>query len=137
MKKISFVVLLLLFSFTGYSQEETPVPEQKVETLNYSQEAFDYYGIDVPPQFPGGIKEFYGYIAKNYKAPDTEKVHGKILVNFIIEKDGSITDVKVIKDIGYGTGKEAVRVLKNSPKWSPGEQNGKKVRVLFTLPIQL
>ena len=54
-----------------------------------------------------------------------------------VEKDGSLTDIKVIRDIGYGTGKEAIRVLKKCPKWTPGEQNGKKVRVLYSLPITI
>ena len=55
-----------------------------------------------------------------------------MVVSFVVEKDGSITDVIVLKDVGYGSGEEAVRVLKNCPKWTPAEQNGKKVRCIFT-----
>jgi periplasmic protein TonB len=62
---------------------------------------------------------------------------GKVYVTFVVEKDGSLTDIKVLRDIGYGTGKEAIRVLSKCPKWMPGEQNGKKVRVLYSLPITI
>ena len=60
-----------------------------------------------------------------------------MIVTFVIEKDGSLTDIKVIRDIGYGTGEEAIRVLKECKKWIPAEQNGQKVRVQYTLPISI
>jgi len=94
-------------------------------------------GIEVKPEFPGGIDEFYKFISKNYNCPKVEKLAGKVYVTFIIEKDGSLTDIKVLRDIGYGTGKEAIRVLELSPKWLPGEQNGKKVRCTYSLPIAI
>jgi protein TonB len=94
-------------------------------------------GIEVKPDFPGGIEKFYSYVGKNYQVPEEEGLKGKVFVSFVVEKDGSLTDIKVIRDIGYGTGKEAIRVLKSCPKWNPGEQNGKKVRVLYSLPINI
>ena len=95
-------------------------------------------GIEVKADFPGGIGKFTSYIAKNFNLPEGEVINGKVYVTFVVEKDGSITDVKVIRDMGYGTGKEAIRVIKSCPvKWNPGEQNGKKVRMLFSLPIKL
>jgi periplasmic protein TonB len=94
-------------------------------------------GLEVQPAFPGGMSKFYDIIAKNYRMPEEEGLKGKVHVTFVIEKDGSLTDIKVIRDIGYGTGKEAIRVLKASPKWTPGEQNGKKVRCTYNLPISL
>lgn len=94
-------------------------------------------GIEVKPEFPGGIEKFYAFIAKNYRMPEEEGLKGKVYVTFVVEKDGSLTDIKVLRDIGYGTGKEAIRVLKSTPKWSPGEQNGKKVRCTYSLPISL
>ncbi len=94
-------------------------------------------GIEVKPDFPGGIEKFYKYVGNNYRAPEEEGLKGKVYVTFVVEKDGSLTDIKVIRDIGYGTGQEAVRVLKKCPKWNPGEQNGKKVRVLYSLPITI
>lgn len=94
-------------------------------------------GIEVKPDFPGGIQKFYKFVGNNYRTPDEEGLKGKVYVTFVVEKDGSLTDIKVIRDIGYGTGTEAVRVLKKCPKWNPGEQNGKKVRVQYSLPITI
>ncbi len=94
-------------------------------------------GIEQKPEFPGGIDKFYQFIGKNYQPPEEEGLKGKVYVTFVVEKDGSLTDIKVIRDIGYGTGKEAIRVLNKCPRWLPGEQNGKKVRVLYSLPITI
>ena len=94
-------------------------------------------GIEVKPDFPGGMAKFYKYVGNNYRTPEEEGLAGKVYVTFVVEKDGSLTDIKVVRDIGYGTGKEAIRVLKSCPKWNPGEQNGKKVRVLYSLPITI
>lgn len=96
--------------------------------------------LEVMPEFPGGIQRFYQYIGQSYKYPAAAvkaRVSGKIHIQFVIEKDGSVTDVKVLKDLGYGTTEEAVRVIKRSPRWEPGIQKGKKVRVLYTLPLNL
>lgn len=94
-------------------------------------------GIEVKPDFPGGLEKFYKFIGKNFQVPEEEGLKGKIFVTFVVEKDGSLTDIKVLRDIGYGTGKEAIRVLRTCPRWVPGEQNGKKVRVLYSLPISI
>ncbi|MES2575188.1 MAG: energy transducer TonB [Bacteroidota bacterium] len=94
-------------------------------------------GIEVQPEYPGGIQKFYAFVSKNYQMPEEEGLKGKVYVSFVVEKDGSLTDIKVLRDIGYGTGKEAIRVLKSTPKWTPAEQNGKKVRCAYTLPISL
>jgi len=94
-------------------------------------------GIEVKPDFPGGMAKFYKYVGNNYRTPEEEGLAGKVYVTFVVEKDGSLTDIKVVRDIGFGTGKEAIRVLKSCPKWNPGEQNGKKVRVLYSLPITI
>ena len=94
-------------------------------------------GIEVKPDFPGGIDKFLAFVGKNYQAPEEEGLKGKVYVTFVVEKDGSLTDIKVLRDIGYGTGKEAIRVLNKSPRWTPGEQNGKKVRCTFSLPINI
>jgi protein TonB len=94
-------------------------------------------GIEVKPDFPGGMAKFNKFVGNNYHTPEEEGLAGKVYVTFVVEKDGSLTDIKVVRDIGFGTGKEAIRVLKSCPKWNPGEQNGKKVRVLCSLPITI
>ncbi len=109
-------------------------PSQVVEEDN---NIYNTAGIEVKPDFPGGLEKFYKFVGKNFQVPEEEGLKGKVFVTFVVEKDGSLTDIKVIRDIGYGTGKEAMRVLKSCPKWNPGEQNGKKVRVLYSLPITI
>lgn len=110
------------------AQDSISVAQQKI--INYSM-------ADVKPEFPGGIEAFYKYIGNNYKLPSVKGLTGKVYVTYVINTDGSIVDVKILRDIGYGTGQEAIRVLENSPKWKPAEQNGQKVRCLFSLPIAL
>lgn len=77
------------------------------------------------------------YLQKNYKLPDVKSLKGRVFVEFIIESDGGIGEVKMFKDLGFGTGDEVVRVIKNSPKWKPGVQYGKSVRVRYSMPIAI
>lgn len=93
--------------------------------------------LDKLPEFPGGMKKFYTYVGQNFEKPELEVSKTmKIFVSFVIEKDGSMTDIKVVKDPGYGLGLEAIRVLKSlKTKWSPGILNGKSVRTSYNLPI--
>jgi protein TonB len=94
--------------------------------------------VESMPEFPGGTNAFYKYISEEIKYPNLAKMNGvtgKVFVQFIIDKDGSITDVVAIKGIGFGCDKEAVRVLENAPKWIPGKQRGREVRVRMVLPI--
>lgn len=114
-----------------------PVGNGPKDVVEEDNNIYNTAGIEVKPDFPGGIEKFYKFVAKNYQVPEEEGLKGKVFVSFVVEKDGSLTDIKVIRDIGYGTGKEAIRVLKSCPKWNPGEQNGKKVRVLYSLPINI
>lgn len=107
------------------------------EIIQEDNNVYNTAGIEVKPDFPGGIEKFYKFVGNNYKTPEEEGLKGKVYVTFVVEKDGSLTDIKVLRDIGYGTGAEAIRVLKKCPKWTPGEQNGKKVRVLYSLPITI
>ncbi|CAM4041771.1 energy transducer TonB [Flavobacterium antarcticum] len=95
-----------------------------------------YNAVEVRPEYPGGIGKFLEFVGKNYRAPE-EDIKGKVIVQFVVEKDGSLTDIKVMRDLGYGTGAEAIRVLKKSPRWKPGIQNGRPVRVLYSLPISI
>ncbi|CAC9973306.1 MULTISPECIES: energy transducer TonB [Flavobacterium] len=107
------------------------------QVVEEDNSVYNTAGIEVKPDFPGGMDKFYKFVGNNYKTPEEEGLKGKVYVTFVVEKDGSLTDIKVLRDIGYGTGAEAIRVLKKCPKWTPGEQNGKKVRVLYSLPITI
>lgn len=114
-----------------------PVGNGPGDVVAEDNSVYNTAGIQVLPEPQGGIQKFYEFIGKNFRTPDEEGVAGKIYVTFVVEKDGSLTDIKVVRDIGYGTGKEAMRVLKSCPKWNPGEANGKKVRVQYSLPITI
>lgn len=95
--------------------------------------------LDKMPEFPGGMAKFYTYVGNNFNRPELEAGRTlKVYVSFVIEKDGSITDIMVKNDPGYGLGKEAIRVLKSlKTKWVPGVLNGKAVRTAYNLPITI
>ena len=93
--------------------------------------------LDKQPTFPGGMDKFYTYVARNFKTPETEISNAiKVYVSFVIEKDGTMTDIRVQRNPGFGLDKEAIRVLKSlKTKWTPGILNGKPVRTSYNLPI--
>ncbi|OXA90688.1 energy transducer TonB [Flavobacterium hibernum] len=95
-------------------------------------------GIDVSPDYPGGKDLFYERFRSEYEIPKKlKKSTGVIKMSFVIEKDGKLDEIKIIEDLGFGTGEEAIRVLEKSIKWTPGETKGKKVRTFYDLPITL
>jgi len=101
---------------------------------------YNPYGIEVKPEFPGGNDKLTTYFSKYFQYSDEMKeaeLKGKIFASFVVERDGSITDIKIIRGMGYGTEKEALNVLKKMPRWNPGEQNGKKIRCSYTVPITI
>jgi hypothetical protein len=101
---------------------------------------YNIAGIDTRPQFPGGISEFYKFVGENFKISKEAskmKLNGKVYLIFTIEKDGSLSEFKILRDMGYGTGEEALRVLKLSPNWIPARVNDKPVRVEYSLPISI
>lgn len=99
--------------------------------------AFAYETVEVKPEFDGGYIAFVKFVASNFVLPEVESLSGAVKVSFVIGIDGKIDNIKVIKDLGEGTGEEAIRVLKSCPTWTPGEQEGKKVKVLVNMPINL
>lgn len=105
--------------------------------VDYGNTIIPAAALDKLPEFPGGLTKFREFVGTNFEKPDSEE--GKnvtVNVYFVVEKDGSLTDIQVRKDPGYGLGKEAVRVLKSlRTKWKPGIIAGKPVRTSYTLPI--
>jgi len=99
---------------------------------------YDASGIDAYPEFEGGMAAWAKFIQRNLRYPyaaQEKEVQGKVFLSFVVEIDGSITDVTLIKGIGAGCDEEAVRVIKKSPKWKPGQQQNRKVRVRYTMPL--
>lgn len=95
--------------------------------------------LDKLPEFPGGINKFYTYVGNNFTKPDLDAERTlRVYVSFVIEKDGTMTDIVVKNDPGFGMGKEAIRVLKSlKTKWTPGILDGKAVRTAYNLPITI
>ncbi len=94
--------------------------------------------VEQQPEFPGGMKELGSYLQDNLKYPQAAQkanATGRVFVNFIVTKTGEITDVRVLKDVGFGTGEEAVRVVSKMPRWEPGRQGTEPVNVRYNLPI--
>jgi protein TonB len=94
--------------------------------------------VEQQPEFPGGTAEMYKYLSKNIKYPSAASranVSGRVFMSFVVNTDGSIQDVSVLKGLGFGCDEEAIRVVKAMPKWKPGKQSGRAVRVKYNLPI--
>ena len=107
--------------------EQVNVVEQEVFTI-----------VEEMPSFPGGDAQMYGYLSKNLKYPQIARetgIQGRVFVNFVVEPDGSISNVKVLRGIGGGCDEEAVRLVQSMPKWKPGKQRGKAVRVSYTQAV--
>lgn len=112
--------------------------EVNKDTIPSKKDSIVFTNVEVLPAFPGGIQEFSKFLSSNLKYPSEAKkagIEGRVFLNFIVEKDGSLSDIKVVRGIGGGCDEEAVRVLSLSPKWNPGVQNGRNVRVSYTIPI--
>ncbi|MFT7164652.1 MAG: hypothetical protein ACI9CZ_001232 [Flavobacterium sp.] len=107
---------------------------------NKTEKAYTTTEVTEKPKFPGGMDAFYKFVGENYKiSPQASeiKLKGKVYVTFMVEKDGSLSELTILRDIGYGTGEEALRVLKLSPNWIPGKVNNIPVKTLYSLPITI
>jgi protein TonB len=94
--------------------------------------------VEQMPEFPGGQAALLKWISDNIKYPaiaEENGIQGRVVCTFVVERDGSVTDVQVARSIDPSLDKEAVRVLKKMPKWIPGKQNGSAVRVKYTVPV--
>ena len=114
--------------YTPVEVEEEEVDEQQIFTI-----------VEENPEFPGGMAECYKWINKNLNYPTISAengVQGRVTVNFVVNVDGSIVDVKVLRGVDPYLDKEAVRVVSKMPKWKPGKQRGKAVRCSFNLPVR-
>ncbi|MFO8055267.1 MAG: energy transducer TonB [Bacteroidales bacterium] len=113
--------------------EPVEVSEPSVE----EQEIFTV--VEENPEFPGGDKARLEYLRENIEYPSMAReagIEGTVHVTFVVEPDGSVTNVRILRGIGGGCNEEALRVVRNMPKWEPGKQRGRKVRVQFNLPIR-
>ncbi len=119
---------------------DNPIEAKVVDApVRQEEKTFEMFDIQKPPSFPGGEAELLKYLAENIKYPPLARennIQGQVVLSFVVGKRGEITDVTIIKDIGGGCGKEAVRVVESMPRWIPGEANGNPVKVRFVLPVR-
>ena len=130
-----FYGILFFMTTTCFAQIDSVATIQKGDSIVY-----DLVAIQQQPEYPGGDGELFSFLRKNINYPIKERdngIQGKVFITFIIDKDGSVTDVALYKGLigGPGCDKEAMRVIKMMPKWQPGMQNGKTVKVRYILPI--
>lgn len=110
------------------------------ESKDEEGHTFTYTAIATNPEYPGGMNSLMQFIGGNYRYPRKALdagVKGTVMLRFVVERDGRVTEIEVTQDLGHGTGAEGARVLRMAPKWTPGYQRGVPVRVLYTLPIRL
>ena len=126
MNKILFALIILFISIDSYAQK-----------ADVRDEIFT--AVEHQPEFPGGQRAFSAYIRSNMKYPaEAQRAKfsgGKVYVQFVVNTDGTIDDVQVLKSIGFGCDEEAIRLIKSVPKWNPGITSGIAVRSRFTQPI--
>lgn len=125
MKKY-FILIILIITSTAYSQ-----------TTEDTEKIYNNNELDKKPEFKGGMEKFYKFVGKNFNVPDVKGLKGKIIVEFVIEKDGSLSNFVVVQDIGYGTSEQITKIFKTCPDWEAGIKDGKAVRSLYRLPITI
>ena len=129
MKKLLFMSLMAMLGLTTVNAQKTVVAQK-------NQQVFDV--VEQMPEYPGGMQALFEYLGQNLKYPEDakeQKVEGRVIAIFVVETDGSISNVEVVKPVFPSLDAEAVRVLSGMPKWIPGKQSGKVVRVKYTVPI--
>ena len=120
---------------------ENPVdiPIEVVEDDNFFDEDDIFQVVEEMPEFPGGEEKLLEYLGKNIHYPERAReqgVQGRCIIEFVIERDGTVTEPKIVRSLESQCDNEAVRVIKSLPKWKPGKQKGKPVRVKYTVPVQ-
>ena len=129
MKKLLFMSLMAMLGLTTVNAQKTVVAQK-------NQQVFDV--VEQMPEYPGGMQALLEYLMENVKYPEDaekQKIEGRVIATFVVETDGSINNVEVVKPAFPSLDAEAVRVLSAMPKWTPGMQSGKVVRVKYTVPI--
>ena len=129
MKKFIIMALMAVFGLTTVSAQKTVVAKK-------NQKVFDV--VEQMPEYPGGQAALFEYLSKNIKYPadaEKKKVEGKVFVTFVVDTDGKITDVSLMRKVFPSLDAEAIRVISAMPNWIPGKQKGQVVRVKYTVPI--
>lgn len=111
-------------------QAEATLPQEKTDSI--------YSVVETMPDYPGGQKELLSFLSRNIKYPtkaEENKIQGRVVIQFVVNKDGSVSDAKVVRSVDPELDKEALRVVNSMPQWKPGMQKGEAVSVKYTIPI--
>lgn len=142
--KLICVALFALHFHVLSAQTEAP-PVENVQPVELAaapaapEKTFELFDLEKPPVFQGGEAELYKFLGENIAYPDSAKIYGvrgTVIATFVINTNGSISDIVILRDIGRDCGEEVRRVLSLMPAWVPGEANGHKVKVRYTLPVR-
>lgn len=116
-----------------------PIVQEQVEVVEQTKEQEVFMVVEDMPEFPGGEAKMFKYIAENVEYPPLARennIQGRVTVQFVVDENGKIIDVKVLKGIGWGCDEAALKVVNSMPRWKPGKQRNKAVRVRFVIPIR-
>ncbi len=128
MKKL-LVLLVLVCGYGGFAQNDVPMEDTNIYSLT---------GLQVKPEFPGGVAALNALVNERYvKAGFPSEVKGRLYATFVIEKDGTLSDIKILRNNDLEKTKALIGILKELPKWSPGQLGGKPVRVMYSVPLEI
>ncbi|MBO4587062.1 MAG: energy transducer TonB [Bacteroidales bacterium] len=128
-KRLLIATVMLLVGFFAVAQNDS---------VDTNDQTMVFHPFTVDPEFPGGIDSLYAYLCRNVSYPAEARdsnITGKVCVTFVVERDGSISNPKILRDIGGGCGAAVVEAVKNMPRWKPGRQGREPVPVQFNLPV--
>ena len=128
---VAFSLLCVAMSGLAHPKCESPFIGQPNDTI------YGGYQVDKNPEYPGGLAECVGFINKNIDREKCEGEEGRVILNFVVNSDGSLSDIKVLRGVSRKVGKEIVSIVEKMPKWNPETLNGNPVRVRFTLPVMV
>ncbi len=136
--KTSITLLFAVLILSSFSNEKTKTSS----AIAYYSDSSIIIELETQPEFPGGLDSLSTFISKNVKYPKEalkKDVQGRVFISFVVNAEGYVEDVKPLlppeKWLGHGLEEEAVRIVSSMPRWNPGIQDGKKVKVRYTLPI--
>lgn len=121
-----------------FSAPPAEIPTTETVVTEMKEDNTVFTSVEVSPTFVGGMTEMYRFLSKNMTYPSAAQrnsIEGKVILSFVVEKDGSVSGVEVLRGLGFGCDEEALRVVKMMPKWNAGKQNGNPVRVKYFIPL--
>jgi protein TonB len=145
MRKIILVTIIIVNSFAAVAQSEKQSPSDSTNTYQpvvginpVPMPGIVYTSIDEMPQFPGGMPALMDYLGASIQYPEKARkddIQGKVVVKFVVCENGTLCNEEIVRSVGGGCDEEVIRVVKAMPNWKPGKQNGKAVKVYYTLPV--